>query len=716
MFYENFIFIYTIFTLLIMIPFVTFMYIGLFGRFLGGRNILFSFVLCNLILIWLFFIVLAMNVLVLGNNIEFSLFEWVDSFLTFEFGFELTPLTIEMGFVVVVISTCVIVYSFDYLEQDPHLTRFISYLFLFVFFMLFLVFSSNLLQLFIGWEGVGLVSFLLINFWFTRLEANRSAIKAILFNRVGDMGFIMAAVIIVLVTGTLDFTLLNGIVWERVGEVPFDIGDERGVAVEIVLLLLFIGAMGKSAQLGLHAWLPDAMEGPTPVSALLHSATMVTVGVFVMLRVAPIVLQCTYVPILIATIGSITTLVAAVIAVFQEDIKKVIAYSTCSQLGLLMTSIGTFNFNASFFHLTTHAFFKALLFLTAGCVIHALSNEQDIRKMGGLSNYLPLTTLCTIVGTLGLVGFPYFSGFYSKEYILLSTLNYPGSLSNFFFINLFIGSALTILYSCKLVYMVFYGNYRGPKVQLYYVSDSGVRTNVVLVVLSLFTVFFGYIFGDLYIGLGNNIWVGTFDYTVDNVDVFFGLESESLFVKVSLFILNISIFIYFGWWKVPIRWGQNFYFYVSNMESNKLLTEKFNREGWRGALYNYFLRLYCFITPVILLFKRSFYRYVTGKFWFSSFYKLLASSYFKFSYHVLILKLDRGLFEYYTTFLSISWVKKSAKRVLRSLQGLYFNLSLLLFQLALIISILVWGGFSFIPKLLILSPLLFYLHFFHTKH
>jgi NADH-quinone oxidoreductase subunit L len=315
--------------------------------------------------------------------------------------------TAVMFLVVSVVSTCVHIYSSVYMYTDPHLSRFMLYLSFFTFFMLLLVSAGNLLVLFFGWEGVGLCSYLLISFWYTRAQAVKAATKAFLVNKVGDLFLLSAIAVLFSVFYTTDFSVINVLV----GFAPTEI-------VETVCILLFIGAVGKSAQIGLHTWLPDAMEGPTPVSALIHAATMVTAGIFLIVRCSLIFENAPIVSFFVALLGGVTALISGTIGIAQNDIKKIIAYSTCSQLGYMALSAGISLYDLSLFHLFNHAFFKALLFLSAGSIIHLMNNEQDIRKMGGLASLSPFVYILILVGSLALAGFPFLAGFYSKDIII----------------------------------------------------------------------------------------------------------------------------------------------------------------------------------------------------------------------------------------------------------------------------------------------------------
>ena len=350
--------------------------------------------------------------LINDNYGNYLIFEWINSGnLNVNWSIKIDPLSSVMIMVVTSVSALVHIYSIGYMSHDPHKPRFMSYLSLFTFSMLCLVVSDNFLQLFFGWEGVGLCSYLLIGFWFKRETANNAAIKAFIVNRVGDFGLAIGIFIIFLIFGTLNFEEVFLLVPEFTKTNLGIFGGEYNV-ITLICVFLFIGAMGKSAQFLLHTWLPDAMEGPTPVSALIHAATMVTAGVFLVVRCSPIFEYSQFAMNLVAITGMITALFAASVALVQNDIKKIIAYSTCSQLGYMFFAAGIGAYHIAMFHLFTHAFFKALLFLGAGSVIHAFHEEQDISKMGGVWKKIPYTMTLMLIGTLALTGFPFLSGFY----------------------------------------------------------------------------------------------------------------------------------------------------------------------------------------------------------------------------------------------------------------------------------------------------------------
>ena len=413
---------------------------------------------------------------------------WISvSYLNVNWTFTVDSLVAVMYVVVCGISFLVHLYSLDYMYSDLGLARFISFLSLFTFFMLFLVTAGNFVQLFFGWEGVGLASYLLINFWYTRIEANKSAIKAILVNRIGDIGLYLAIVGCVFLYKSVDFAVIFSLPHLSL-QILFP--GFNFTVLDFINFCIFIGAAGKSAQLGLHTWLPDAMEGPTPVSALIHAATMVTAGVFILIRFSPLLEFSPFVLNCIIWIGAFTTLFAASVGCFQNDIKKIIAYSTCSQLGYMFIACGLSAYNVALFHLFNHAFFKALLFLGAGSVIHSLHDEQDIRRMGDLWYYAPVTFITMCIGSLSLAGFPFFSGFYSKDYILELALVSPEPMALFGFCAGVVTVFLTAFYSFRLIYYVFLGCANGQRNKFTESSNLILFVLFILALASLFTGFF----------------------------------------------------------------------------------------------------------------------------------------------------------------------------------------------------------------------------------
>nr|YP_010632647.1 NADH dehydrogenase subunit 5 [Cladonia furcata]WBP63453.1 NADH dehydrogenase subunit 5 [Cladonia furcata]WBP63577.1 NADH dehydrogenase subunit 5 [Cladonia furcata] len=432
------------------------------------------------------------------NNIPVSiiLFKWVDSeSLDVLWGFSFDSLTVSMLIPVLIVSSLVHIYSIGYMSHDPHNQRFFSYLSLFTFMMIILVTANNFLLMFVGWEGVGVCSYLLVSFWFTRIAANQSSISAFITNRVGDCLLTLGMFTIIWTFGNLDYS--------AVFSLAANINEN---IVTIVGICLLIGAMAKSSQIGLHVWLPLAMEGPTPVSALIHAATMVTAGVYLLMRASPLIEYSSTVLILCLWLGSITTVFSSLIGLFQQDIKKVIAYSTMSQLGMMVIAVGLSSYNVALFHLVNHAFYKGLLFLGAGAVIHAVTDNQDFRKYGGLIRFLPLTYSVMLIASLSLVAFPFMTGFYSKDFILESAYGqYQLSSIAVYFIAT-IGAMFTTLYSVKVLYLTFITNPNGPLASYKKAHEGDIFMSLPLIILAVFSIFFGYITKDIFIGLASNFY------------------------------------------------------------------------------------------------------------------------------------------------------------------------------------------------------------------
>src|ERR1700760_56607 len=439
---------------------------GLFGRIIGNRA-------SELITTGLLFASAALSVVAFydvaleGHKTILPILPWIHSgAFAVDWTVRIDTMTAVMLVVVTGVSSLVHLYSIGYMHEDPHRPRFFSYLSLFTFAMLMLVTANNFLQLFFGWEGVGLASYLLIGFWYQKPSANAAAIKAFVVNRVGDFGFALGIFGIYAVFKTLDFDTVFAAGPSMVGKHFIFAGHSVDILTTLCLLL-FVGAMGKSAQLGLHTWLPDAMEGPTPVSALIHAATMVTAGVFLVCRCSPMFQLSPVALEFVTFIGATTAFFAASVGLFQNDIKRVIAYSTCSQLGYMFAAAGVSAYNAAMFHLFTHAFFKALLFLSAGAVIHSMHHEQDMRKMGGLAKAIPFTWAMMLIGNLALtgVGIPYLgiglAGFYSKDAIINATYGAHTGIGSYAFTLLLVSAGMTSFYSWRQFLMTFHGRYRG---------------------------------------------------------------------------------------------------------------------------------------------------------------------------------------------------------------------------------------------------------------
>jgi NADH-quinone oxidoreductase subunit L len=410
---------------------------------------------------------------------------------------------------VTTVATLIHIYSVGYMAHERRSFRFFAYLSLFSFAMLMLVSADNLVQLFFGWEGVGLASYLLIGYWYDRPAANRAAIKAFIVNRVGDLFFALGIALVFLQFGSVEFAVIFADIPQHMNALYHVLGQDWR-AYEVIGVLLFIGAMGKSAQIGLHTWLPDAMEGPTPVSALIHAATMVTAGVFLMARMSPLMEYAPGALGFVTFIGSTTCLFAATIACVQTDIKRVIAYSTCSQLGYMFMAAGVGAYQASIFHLITHAFFKALLFLCAGAVIHAMSDEQDMRKMGGIWRLIPITYGCMWAGSLAIAGIPFFAGYWSKDAILESAFAAHSAVGLYGYICGTLAAFLTAFYSWRLLIMTFHGEPRADAHTMEHVHESPPWMTGPLLALSVGAVFAGWAFVDYFIGPDNaSFWAGS---------------------------------------------------------------------------------------------------------------------------------------------------------------------------------------------------------------
>lgn len=465
---------------------------GLFGRAIGARAS--QVATCGAMgAAAVLSVVVFSEVVLQGEVATVTLFDWFSSGdLDVDWLLRFDELTAVMVFVVCVVSFLIHVYSIGYMAHDPHVPRFFAYLSLFTFFMLVLVTADNFLQMFFGWEGVGLVSYLLIGFWYRRPAANAAAIKAFLVNRVGDFGFALGILAIFLMFDTVSFdAVFAGTPAMVDAELTF-LGHSFDF-LEVACILLFVGAMGKSAQFLLHTWLPDAMEGPTPVSALIHAATMVTAGVFMVARLSPVF---EYAPIALSVVtffGATTAIFAATIAITQTDIKRVIAYSTCSQLGYMFFACGVSAYSAGIFHLTTHAFFKALLFLGAGAVIHAMSDEQDMRKMGGIWRAIPLTYALMWIGSLALAGIFPFAGFFSKDIILESAFAAHTGLGTYAFGLGILAAFLTAFYSWRLLFMTFHGRPRADERVMAHVHEAPPVMWVPLIGLAIGAIAIGYL-------------------------------------------------------------------------------------------------------------------------------------------------------------------------------------------------------------------------------
>ena len=489
------------------LPLIASIISGFFGRFIGDRN-------SEIVTSFLVTISAILSALVLYEVIvnqyqdNIIIAKWISSgSLNVNWSMKIDPLSAVMLVVVTFISSLVHIYSIGYMSHDPHKPRFMAYLSLFTFAMLMLVTSDNFIQLFFGWEGVGLCSYFLIGFWFKKDTANAAAIKAFLVNRVGDFGFALGIFLIFYLFDTVNYSEVFALIPTIIDKNLIFLGIEVK-AIDLICLLLFVGAMGKSAQILLHTWLPDAMEGPTPVSALIHAATMVTAGVFLVVRCSPIYEYSELALNVITIVGMTTAFFAATVALVQTDIKKIIAYSTCSQLGYMFFAAGVGAYNVAMFHLFTHAFFKALLFLGSGSVIHAFKDEQNINKMGGVWKKLPFTYTLMIIGTLALTGFPFLSGFYSKDAII-EFAYLRGNTAGYYAAGVGIFTALlTSIYSWRLMFKTFHGEFNNKDIKIEETHESPLVMLIPLFLLSLGAIFAGYTFKELFLGNEgiNNFW------------------------------------------------------------------------------------------------------------------------------------------------------------------------------------------------------------------
>lgn len=471
-------------------PLVAFAIAFFFGKKIGDRGA--QLVTCGGLIIAALASVTLFFEVVLGNHAyTTTLATWIDSGdFTVNWALKVDQLSVVMMCVVNIVSACVHVYSVGYMSHDAHKARFMSYLSLFTFAMLMLVTADNLVQLFFGWEGVGLCSYLLIGFWNFKDSANAAAVKAFVVNRIGDFGLALGIMATFFVFGSVEFDAIFAAA-EGHAEVTMTIFGQEFHALTVICLLLFVGAMGKSAQLGLHTWLPDAMEGPTPVSALIHAATMVTAGVFLVARMSPIFEFAPVALMVVTVVGATTAFVAATIGMTQFDIKRVIAYSTMSQLGYMFFALGVSAYGAAIFHLVTHAFFKALLFLGAGSVIHAMSDEQDMRKMGGLWKKIPMTYGLMWIGSLALAGIPFFAGFYSKDIVLEAAWADHTWFGNYAYIMGIAAAFMTAFYSWRLIIMTFHGKAHASKKVMSHVHESPKVMLIPLFVLAFGAIFAG---------------------------------------------------------------------------------------------------------------------------------------------------------------------------------------------------------------------------------
>ncbi len=618
--------------------------LGGFGKYFGRQASI--FIVLFTMLIALFFTILIFFEILLVNNIViidfYNLF--IINEIKINIGFLFDSLTSIMLLVVIGISTFVHIFTAGYMSHDPFIIRFYTYLGLFTFFMVILITSDNFLQLFVGWEGVGVCSYLLINFWYNRIAANKAAIKAMLMNRIADVFFIFAIILILFYFKTVNYLVVFSLIDFLKNYTIFIFFIELKV-IDVILFLLFLGAIGKSAQIGLHTWLPDAMEGPTPVSSLLHAATMVTAGVFLLIRCSFIFEESNFVLFLLILFGSITALFSALVATYQYDIKKIIAYSTCSQLGYMFFSSGLSNYNITLFHLFNHAFFKALLFLGAGSIISSLLDEQDMRRMGSLVYKIPFTYLSILIGSLAILGFPFLTGFYSKDILLESTyISY--SLDALYIYTMGILTAFfTAMYSMKLIFFVFIS-----KTNIYnrYVilQETNIFILIPLFILSLLSIFGGYIFSEIFVGFGSNYLQNSIYIKFEH---FNNIEMEFLSPLIKLTPLIWTILGLF----------LSYIFFYKLINKNK---KTYNQIFWlKKTLYEFF-------------FNAGFFNFIYNKIYLYFFYLF---------YEINVKNIEKGLFEwvgpvgFYLFFRNISYK-------VRLLSPYFINITLLIIFLNII--------------------------------
>ncbi len=547
---------------LIILPLLASISSGFFGRKIGvsGSHIITcTSVITTTILAMLAFFEVGFN----SIPVSIKLFRWIDSeSLNVLWSFNFDSLTVSMLIPVLIVSSLVHVYSIGYMSHDPHNQRFFSYLSLFTFMMVILVTADNYLLMFVGWEGVGVCSYLLVSFWFTRIAANQSSISAFLTNRVGDCFLTIGMFAILWSFGNLDYSTVFSIA-------PF-------ISENIIIIVgacLLIGAMAKSSQIGLHIWLPMAMEGPTPVSALIHAATMVTAGVYLLIRSSPLIEYSNTVLLLCLWIGAITTVFSSLIGLFQQDIKKVIAYSTMSQLGMMVIAIGLSSYNVAIFHLVNHAFYKGLLFLGAGAVIHAVADNQDFRRYGGLKSFLPLTYSVMLIASLSLVAFPFMTGFYSKDLIIESAYGQFCFSSVVVYFVSTIGAMFTTLYSVKVLYLTFLTNPNGPIVSYKHAQEGDIFMSFPLIILAIFSIFFGYVTKDIFIGLGSNFFADNSIFIHPSHEIMIDTEfAVPVIFKISPLILTVTL--------------SSISIIISEYTPEKLVSFKMSRFGYN--VYSFF--------------------------------------------------------------------------------------------------------------------------------
>jgi NADH-ubiquinone oxidoreductase chain 5 len=634
---------------LVFLSFFGFSVTGLFGRFIGPKGAAFITTSC-LFLSFLLSLFAFYEVGLMGSPVYIRLATWISSeVLLINWGFLFDSLTVVMCVVVTSVSSLVHLYSIEYMSHDPHLPRFMSYLSLFTFFMLILVTADNLIQMFLGWEGIGLASYLLINFWFTRVQANKAAIKAMIINRIGDFCLIIAILILFVNFKAVDYATIASLAplfkTQTVNFLNMDFN-----ILSLICIFLFLGAVGKSAQLGLHTWLPDAMEGPTPVSALIHAATLVTAGVFLIARCSFFYEYAPNSLYVVTVLGASTAFFASSVGLLQNDLKRVIAYSTCSQLGYMVFSCGLSDYSVGIFHLANHAFFKALLFLGAGAVIHAVNDEQDMRKMGGLKKLVPFTYSVMTIASLALIGFPFLAGFYSKDLILELAYGRFSSFSHFSYYLGTFGAFLTAFYSTRLACLTFLVKPNGHRSVIGFAQETFSYMSIALCFLAIPSIFVGFYVKDMIVGVGSDFF-GAAIYNNPKTLHVFDAEFVEFFYKILPVTLSLC--------------GAGLSFFLYNFQSSILFQIKTSYFG------------------------RKIYTFLNKKWFFDKIYnELFGQFFFKFGYSLSYKAIDRGAFEIIgPTGLSTVALNTAHKLHKAQTGSLYHYTLLILTTIALILSL-----------------------------
>ena len=645
---------------------------GLFGKWIGNKGSAFITTL-SIFLTFILSSIMFQESITFALNTHLITMTWISSGLFYcNWAFFFDSLTYIMLLVVTGVSTLVHLYSSEYMGHDPHLSRFMSYLSLFTFFMIILVTGDNFIQMFVGWEGVGLCSYLLINFWFTRLQANKAAIKAMIVNRISDLILILGILILFTNLKTVEYFSTFSTI-SVLQNYTFLFLNYNWSIIDIICILIFIGAMGKSAQIFLHIWLPDAMEGPTPVSALIHAATMVTAGVYLVSRCSPIFEYSILTLKIITIIGALTAFFASTVGLVQNDMKKIIAYSTCSQLGYMFFACGLSNYSLAVFHLSNHACFKALLFLCAGSVIHAMNDEQDIRKMGGLRRILPFTYSMFLIGSLALTGFPFLTGFYSKDVILEIAFATFNEIGHFAYWLGTIGASFTAFYSTRLIYFAFLSETNAHKNVILNAHDAPLRMSIPLSILAFGSIFIGYLTKDMFIGLGSHFWNNAIYIHPQNIQM---IDAEFLPIIFKLLPVIFSIF------------------------------------GLFLAIFLYHLNFKLFYQIKISNIGLYFYNFLNKKWFFDKiYYEFINQNILQISYSISYKLVDKGIIEFFGPTGLLYIFSNWSKKIITIQTGYIFHYSLLIFlSLIFLINILFFSiYFNFIKIFILIFILIFFI-------